>query len=170
MKSAAVALLLLPLLAGCDRVRSESWKKKYLAEINYHYQTQQIKHAEIAVRGEEIENQKAFMKVLADRITVLEKELEATKDKAVQDRGPIGPVSGKVTAVAGEIGLVVLDIGAQHGLLAGDLVDITRDGKPVARIRLDRADQTWSAGKTVSGDGGPRVGDNADLVSPNRPK
>ena len=50
------------------------WKDKFIKEVNYHYQTQQIKNAEIAARDMEVENQRAFMAILADRINTLDTE------------------------------------------------------------------------------------------------
>ena len=50
------------------------WKDKFIKEVNYHYATQQIKNAEIAARDMEVENQRAFMAILADRINTLDTE------------------------------------------------------------------------------------------------
>jgi len=154
-------------LVGCDRVTG-GWKQKYMNELNYHQQTQQIKNAEIAARDLEAENQREFMAILADRIKELEKsnerlraELHGQKSKG---RGPVSPVTGRVTAVAGEIGVVVLDVGSDRGLLEGDRFEITRDGKRIVVVQLDRADRTWSAGKIVEGDGAPLKGDAATLL------
>ena len=46
------------------------WKDKFVKEVNYHYQTQQIKNAEIAAREMEIENNKVFIGVLNERIGI----------------------------------------------------------------------------------------------------
>src|SRR6188474_346600 len=53
------------------------WKDKFVKEVNYHYQTQQIKNAEIAARDLEIDNQKSFIGILNDRIAVLDTENSA---------------------------------------------------------------------------------------------
>ncbi|RPH38957.1 MAG: hypothetical protein EHM91_13065, partial [Planctomycetota bacterium] len=50
------------------------WKDKFIKEVNYHYATQQIKNAEIAARDMEVENQRAFLAILADRINTLDTE------------------------------------------------------------------------------------------------
>jgi hypothetical protein len=71
---------------------------------------------------------------------------------------------GKVTAVAGEIGVAVLNVGGDQGLIVGDEFDITRNGQKSARIKLDRVDPKWCAGKVIGTEGRPAVGDTATLV------
>jgi hypothetical protein len=163
----AAALLLLA-LSACDRTSADHWKKMYVNEANYHYQTQQIKNAEIAARDMEAENQKKFFAILNDRIQVLEKDSarlrEELRGRRLESRGPVAPCNGLVTAVAGEIGLVVLDVGSDKGLLEGDRLEITRAGRKVARVQLERVDRTWSAGKVVDGEGSPLRGDAATLI------
>lgn len=243
------------------------WKDKFVKEVNYHYQTQQIKNAEIAARDMEVENQRAFMAILADRINTLdtensgkaarindlqrqldsantlatkyeadmqvfvrqlevqlaqiqelttkvdehraklakslneksmavaelqyarqlaerlqqdlgqleEKHVEMARDKkhleekinAISQAG--GAVSGlpakksleaKVTAVANEIGLVVISIGKDDGVLEGDEFTVYRGGDFVAKVVIDRADRKWSAGKVVLKKTDPRVADD----------
>ena len=243
------------------------WKDKFVKEVNYHYQTQQIKNAEIAARDLEIDNQKSFIGILNDRIAVLDTEnsakaqrindlvresvekqtlltkLEADVQvfvrqlevqlaqiqelstkveehriklaKAVAEKAtavaevqyarqqserlaqdlasleekhvdmarekklleekinainlaggntnvaPRKPLEGKVTAVANEIGLVVISIGKDAGVLDGDEFTIFRGGDFVAKIVIDRADRGWAAGKVVLKKTDPRVADDA---------
>lgn len=245
------------------------WKDKFVKEVNYHYQTQQIKNAEIAARDLEIDNQKSFIGILNDRIAVLDTEnsakaqrindlvresvekqtlltkLEADVQvfvrqlevqlaqiqelttkveehriklaKAVAEKAtavaevqyarqqserlsqdlasleekhvdmarekklleekinaialaggssavnvaPRKPLEGKVTAVANEIGLVVISIGKDAGVLEGDEFTIFRGGDFVAKIVIDRADRSWAAGKVVLKKTDPRVADDA---------
>jgi hypothetical protein len=107
MRRASSAACLALLLCGCDPIPATTWKNKYLKEIEYHHQTQQIKNAEIAARDMEVENQRAFMAVLTERINQLEKEKEALRDQLNQPlhenkserRGPATECVGKVTAV-----------------------------------------------------------------------
>src|SRR5574341_492281 len=73
MRKALAAFGLL-VLAGCDRLGAADWKDKFVREVNYHYQTQQIKNAEIAARDLEIENQKSFITVLNEKINTLDTE------------------------------------------------------------------------------------------------
>jgi hypothetical protein len=83
------AVVLALSLCGCDPVPSSTWKSKYLKEIELHYQTQQIKNAEIAARDMEVENQRQFMAILTDRIEHLEKEnqkLRGGRDKELYAR------------------------------------------------------------------------------------
>ena len=53
------------------------WKDKFVKEVNYHYQTQQIKNAEIAARDMEVDNQRAFIAILSDKINTLDTENSA---------------------------------------------------------------------------------------------
>jgi hypothetical protein len=243
------------------------WKDKFVKEVNYHYATQQIKNAEIAARDLEVENQRAFIGVLSDRIGVIETEnsskasrivdlqkqldfsntqlqkVEADQqvfvrqlevqlaqlqelttkveehraklakslnekalavsevqyarqeaEKMRQDLAeletkhvemartkrqleekivavnlaggntnvaPRRPLQGKVTAVANEIGLVVISIGKDDGVLEGDEFTVYRGGDFVAKISIDRADRKWSAGKVILKKTDPRVADDA---------
>jgi hypothetical protein len=154
-------------LCGCDRATANHWQKMYLNELNLHYRTQQIKNAEIAARDKEIENQRTFMAILADRIKDLEKSHERLRDeqqvRKAKTRGPVATCSGVVTAVAGEIKIVVLSVGSDQLLIEGDQFEITREGRKIARVQLDRVDPTWSAGKVVDGET-PMKGDKATLI------
>jgi hypothetical protein len=243
------------------------WKDKFVKEVNYHYQTQQIKNAEIAARDLEIDNQKSFIGILNDRIVVLDTENSAKAQrindlvresvekqtlltklesdvqvfvrqlevqlaqiqelttkieesriklgKAVAEKAtavaevqyarqqserlsqdlasleekhvdmarekklleekinainlaggnvqvaPRKTLDGKVTAVANEIGLVVISVGKDAGVLEGDEFTIFRGGDFVAKIVIDRADRSWAAGKVVLKKTDPRVADDA---------
>jgi hypothetical protein len=71
-------------------------------------------------------------------------------------------IEGKVTAIANEIGLVVVSVGKDDGVREGDEFTIYRSGDFVAKIKIDRCDRNWSAGKIILKKGDPRV---ADAVS-----
>jgi hypothetical protein len=242
------------------------WKDKFVREVNYHYQTQQIKNAEIAARDLEIENQKSFITVLNEKINTLDtensskaarindlqrqldfantslskleadqqvfvrqlevqlaqiREMEVKVDESRQKLGkalnekstavaelqyarqqvevlqkdlselevkhvdiarekkgleerinhlnqlgirtevaPKRALEGKVTAVANEIGLVVVSIGRDAGVNEGDEFTIYRGGDFVAKITVDRTDRKWSAGRVVLKKTDPRVADD----------
>jgi hypothetical protein len=72
---------------------------------------------------------------------------------------PLKTLEGKVTAVANEIGLVVISIGKDDGVLEGDELAIFRGGGFVAKIAIERADRKWAAGKVALKKGDPKVGD-----------
>ena len=76
------------------------------------------------------------------------------------DIAPKAPLEGKVTAVAPEIGLVVISIGRDDGVMANDEFTVFRQGEFVAKIVVDRADRKWSAGKVVLKKTDPRVADD----------
>jgi hypothetical protein len=69
-------------------------------------------------------------------------------------------LTGKVTAVANEIGLVVVSVGADDGVLPGDEFTVTREKIVIAKIRIDRVDRKWAAGKVVEQRGPPLVADD----------
>jgi hypothetical protein len=75
-------------------------------------------------------------------------------------------LEAKVTATANEIGLVVLSIGSRLGIAEGDEFTITRKGEFVAKVRVDRVDAQWCAGKVVQKTGDPAVGDDAIRKDP----
>ena len=254
------------------------WKDKFVKEVSYHYQTQQIKNAEIAARDLEIENIKSFITILNEKITTLDtensskagrindlqKQLDGTniamtkmladqdvlvrqlevqlsqlqemglkvdefrnklakslaekstavsqlqyerqlaerlqqdlaelenkhveiarEKKLLEERinhlnqmgiktevAPKRPLEGKVTAVATEIGLVVISIGREAGVGEGDEFTIFRGGDFVAKIVIDRTDRKWAAGKVVLKKVDPRVADdvsNQIVVSAPKP-
>jgi myosin heavy subunit len=95
------------------------------------------------------------------------KRLEETI-KALNDRGidtdlvtPKKLLEGKVTAVSTEIGLVVISIGRDDGVLEGNEFTIYRGGQFIAKITIDRVDRKWSAGRVTLKKDDPRVSDDA---------
>ena len=91
----------------------------------------------------------------------LEEKLNHLNQLGVKtDIAPMKPLEGKVTAVANEIGLVVISIGKDVGVMEGDEFTVYRGGDFVAKIQIDRADRRWSAGKVVLKKSDPRVADD----------
>jgi antitoxin (DNA-binding transcriptional repressor) of toxin-antitoxin stability system len=72
---------------------------------------------------------------------------------------PRAPIDTFVTAVASEIGLVVISAGKDDRVQVGDEFTVFRKGEYVARIKIDRSDRKWSAGKVTARNSEPRVGD-----------
>lgn len=91
---------------------------------------------------------------------LLDAELAFLK-KSVEKAVSRGPLDAKVTAVANEIGLVVLSVGKDDGVREGDEFTVTRAGGEVTKVVIDRVDRKWSAGKVVQKKLDPRVGDDA---------
>jgi vacuolar-type H+-ATPase subunit I/STV1 len=103
-----------------------------------------------------------------------EKHVEMARDKkhleekinAIAQNGgnvnvaPKKALEAKVTAVANEIGLVVISIGKDDGVIEGDEFTVYRGGDFVAKVVIDRADRKWSAGKVVLKKTDPRVADD----------
>jgi len=146
------AIVVLPAL-GCDRQDAAFWKQKFVNEVNYHYQTQQIKNAQIAAREVELETLKQYIAVLTERINGLEGKSEAPPESAAV-------AEGKITAVAGEIDLVVLSVGKDAGVTVGREVWIYRGDEYVGRAAVDRAEAKWSAAQMRERKKDPRVGDD----------
>lgn len=71
------------------------------------------------------------------------------------------PIQAQVTAVADEIGLVVMSVGSDDGVRLGDEFTLTRKGDFVAKVVVDRADRKWCAAKVTLRKGNPAVGDLA---------
>jgi len=73
---------------------------------------------------------------------------------------PRRTLEGKATAVATEIGLVVISIGKDDGVREGDEFTVFRGGDFVAKVAIDRTDLKWSGGKVVLKKTDPRPGDD----------
>ncbi|HEX7897378.1 MAG TPA: hypothetical protein VF950_06440 [Planctomycetota bacterium] len=81
-----------------------------------------------------------------------------------RDRAALTRVECKVSAVAPEIGLVVLSAGADAGVRQGDAFTVQRAGEFVAKVVVDRTDRNWSAAKVTLKKSDPRVGDDVSNV------
>jgi hypothetical protein len=93
------------------------------------------------------------------------KHLEEKINAIAQNGGnvntaPKKALEGKITAVAPEIGMVVMSIGKDDGVLVGDEFTIDRGGEFVAKVVVDRADRKWCAGKVLLKKTEPKVGDD----------
>ena len=113
-------------------------------------------------RVEDLKREIARMK---EEIRALEAEISRLR-KAGESPSPAVPAAAplaRVTAVATEIGLVVISLGTEDGIVEGAKLNIHRDGAFVARIVIDRTDRKWSAGKIELKGRNPQVG---DLISP----
>ncbi|HEU4338508.1 MAG TPA: hypothetical protein VFS19_00445 [Planctomycetota bacterium] len=75
---------------------------------------------------------------------------------------PRRALSGQVTSVASELGLVVISIGRDAGVNEGDEFMIHRGETFLASITIERVDRAWSAGRVVlKGKEVPKIGDQA---------
>jgi len=101
---------------------------------------------------------------MKNEIRALEEEISRLR-KAGESPSPVvraEPSQARVTAVAKEIGLVVISLGKDDGVVEGATFNIHRDGAFIANIVIDRTDRKWSAGKVVLMKQNPQV---SDLVS-----
>ncbi|MBI5799347.1 MAG: hypothetical protein HZA92_01295 [Verrucomicrobia bacterium] len=60
-------------------------------------------------------------------------------------------LSGKVTAVDPKWDFVILDMGANHGLLKNGELSISREGKLVARVKVSRVETDYSIANVMTG-------------------
>lgn len=244
------------------------WKDKFVKELNYHWQTQQIKNAEIADRELQVQNMVEFQGILTNKIAMLDVELAGksariadlqrqldavdvntkklladvdvyvrqlevqiaqiqdlnmkvedyraklaransnantatqelqyarqeaerlSKDLASLEEAHIGiargkkqleeiiamlnargvdtsnapplkALEGKVTACDDSIGMVVISIGRNDGVLEGNEFTIYRGGSFVAKITINKVDAKWAAGRVTLKKEAPRVSDDA---------
>jgi len=80
--------------------------------------------------------------------------------------GVLSVPEGKITAVAHEIDLVVISMGADDGVVEGQIYSIVRGGQTIASLKIDRVDRKWAAGKVSKKITEPRV---ADSIAPEKP-
>ncbi|HLY75601.1 MAG TPA: VIT domain-containing protein [Planctomycetota bacterium] len=105
--------------------------------------------------------------VVRDGIILITSSDEAKKLNETAPEGgnvngaPRKALEGKVTATATEIGLVVISLGKDDGVLEGDEFEVSRGSEFVAKVVVDRADRKWAAGKVVLKKSDPEVGDDA---------
>lgn len=129
-------------------------KSTAVAEVQYARQLSERLQQDLAeLEGKHVD--------IAREKKLLEERINHLNQLGVRtDIAPKKPLEGKVTAVANEIGLVVISIGKDDGILESDEFTIHRNGEFVAKIVIDRADRKWSAGKVVLKKNDPRVADD----------
>ena len=104
---------------------------------------------------------------LRREIVRVKEEVRRLEEEIVRLRRPTPPPppaelpAARVTAVASEIGLVVLSLGKEDGVVEKDRYWVYRDGTFVALVVIDRTDAKWSAGKVTFKVSDPKVGDHA---------
>lgn len=97
-------------------------------------------------------------------------EIRALKEEITRLESPPPPPKPvplpvfRITAVASEIGLVVLSGGSEQGVIQGAKYVVHRDGRFVAQLVVDRVDRTWSAAKVVLQSLAPKVADVVEVA------
>ena len=98
------------------------------------------------------------------------RKLEEEIDRAARRAPPVAPAGGapgsptfRITAVAGEIGLVVFSGGKEDGVVEGAKYYVHRNSTFVAQIVIERVDRKWSAGKVLLKTQEPKVADYVEL-------
>lgn len=144
-------------LAEKSTVQAQIQYERQLAErLQQDLAELENKHVEMAREKKLLEERIAHLNLMGIRTEVAPKQA----------------LQGKVTAVAPEIGLVVISIGRAAGVSEGDEFTVYRGGDFVAKIVIDKADQRWSAGRIVLKKQDPRVADdvsNQIMVSAPKP-
>ena len=74
---------------------------------------------------------------------------------------PLKSLEGRVTACDDSIGMVVISIGRDDGVLEGNEFTLYRAGLFVAKITINKVDRKWAAGRVTLKKDAPRVNDEA---------
>jgi hypothetical protein len=104
----------------------------------------EAKHVEVAREKNRLEENIAHLEQSGIRTTI----------------GPRKKLEGRVQAVSSEIGLVVIDLGQEAGVMVGDEFTVYRGSKFVAKIVIEKTDAKWSAGRVEAKRDDPQVADN----------
>jgi septal ring factor EnvC (AmiA/AmiB activator) len=104
----------------------------------------EAKHVEVAREKNRLEENIAHLEQSGIRTTI----------------GPRKKLEGRVQAVSSEIGLVVIDLGQEAGVMVGDEFTVYRGSKFVAKIVIEKTDAKWSAGRVEAKRDNPQVADN----------
>ena len=102
------------------------------------------KHVEVAREKKRLEEQIAHLEQSGVRTTI----------------GPRKKLEGRVQAVSSEIGLVVIDLGKDDGVMVGDEFTVYRGSTFVAKIVIEKTDRKWAAGRIEAKRDNPQVADN----------
>ena len=96
-----------------------------------------------------------------EEIRALEQEIAKASDRPTPAPGRAAPGAPeiRITAIAREIGLVVISAGKDDGVLEGARFWIYRNVEAIGQIVIDRTDRKWSAGKIVTQATDPKIGD-----------
>lgn len=124
------------------------------AEVQYaRQQAERLQHdlAQLEEKHVELAREKLHLQEKINHLNQLGVRTDVAPKKALE---------GKVTAVAVEIGMVVISIGRDAGVGEGDEFTIYRGGEFVAKIVINKVDRQWSAGEVVLKKQDPRVSDD----------
>ncbi len=128
--------------------------QKQEADLEVMVRQAEVQLAQIQELSTKTEDHRARLEKALNQKKLLEEEVKLLRKPRTLD-------ASKVTAVANEIGLVVLSVGKDDGVEEGDEFVVSRSGEFVTKVVIDRADRKWSAGKVVGKKADPRVGDDA---------
>jgi len=107
-------------------------------------------HAELPKATNELNTLKLEQRVTMVQLTKKSGELNALLNPAGKVALPTG-LNGKVTVVDGKWNFIVLDIGANHGLLPNGEMTIHREGKLIARVKLAKVDTEYAIANVMPG-------------------
>lgn len=106
-------------------------------------------HMELPKATNELSTLKSEQRVLMTQFIKNKGELDAF----LNPKGAVvlPSLSGKVTAVDPKWDFVILDMGANHGLLKNGELSISREGKLVARVKVSRVETDYSIANVMPG-------------------
>jgi len=136
----------------------ESAKKEHLSL--------QEQYDKISKEYESLQQQLKSVKVANDDLTRQLKDLEAGKEVEL-DKIVVAPgaeAEGKVLVVNKEFNFIVVSAGNNKGLKPGVVLTISRDGKFVAKVQVEKVYETMSAANIMPDGGDIREGDIAKAM------
>ena len=123
-------------------------------------------HDELPKRKEELSTLKLEQKVINVQLMKTSGDLNAL----INPKGAVAlpSLEGKVTAVDPKWDFVVLDIGANHGLLRNGELSIAREGRLIARVKATKVETLYAIANVMPGFkvGEIREGDSVLTPSP----
>jgi myosin heavy subunit len=98
------------------------WKDKFVKEVNYHYQTQQVKNSEIAAFKVELENRAAMLDILRQKVAVLDTELAGRSSRLSDTQRQLASADELLKKYAADQAVFVRQLEVQLAQLA-DMTD-----------------------------------------------
>ncbi len=142
MSTLSKAFVILVFAAACVFVGMQAvlfsmkmdFKDKWIKEVNYHYQTQQVKNSEIAALNVEMENRASSLKILQEKIGVLETELGGRSARLSDAQKQLDVANQLLVKYEANQGVFVRQLEVQVGRLADMSERVEGYRKKVAQL------------------------------------
>lgn len=133
---AAVAYVAMQVTLYSMRV---DFKDKWVKEVNYHYQTQQVKNSEIAALRVEMENRKSILDALYQKIGILDAELAGRSRLLSELQRQLDSSNGLLAKYAANQSVFVRQLEVQQAQLAD-----MEEKKEAYRLKWTKANNEYS--------------------------